>query len=126
MASNERIDIRINAETSQASRNIDQTSKSVDTLGRRSRGLSLPFIGGALLGGLFGASLLNIATSGAAASNTLIRLQSGFEQLFNQLFEALDPALIALEPLITGIGRFIDLLPDWVIQVGAAALELNF
>lgn len=83
----------------EARRDIDSVTQSTRRLGRTTLGVLPGFGSGALLAGLFGGSLLNLALSGGAAANSMIRLQSTFEDLFNA----------ALTPFLPLLDRFFEL-----------------
>ena len=95
------IDVKVNDH--QATRKLDQTRSKVNSL----RG---PFLGGALLGGFFGSSLLNIALKSGTAAQATDILGGAIGRLINQLGLIVGPALNA-------VANFLDRLDSRVRTV---------
>ena len=103
----ERIDIAVKAETQESDRRLERTQRNVRGLGSSVRGLALPFLGGALLGGLLGGSLFSLATASAESRNAIFQLQGVVESTLNRLFEVFGPFILQAI-------SFFDRLPAWV------------
>ena len=73
----------------------------VTAVGGATRGIFSSFVGGALLGGLFGGALLGIVASGGQASNSMVRLSSVLEGLLEPIFRVIDGFLDWFESLST-------------------------
>lgn len=146
----DRVDIEVRAVgTRQTRRELRETRRSVMDLGGSARGLALPFLGGALLAGLFGGALASLLSGSAAVTetfnqfgnvisrfldNTLSPLLDGFNQWFSSLSEGeqnmllMAAAVTVLLAVVIGIAgpltRFIDLI---ILSGGASvATGLKF
>ena len=102
----------------ESERRLNRVQGGVSRLGKSVKGLGLPLLGGGLLVGLLGGSLLGLALSSGAASNALFRIRDSLTQMLNT----------ALEPILPKLYQFLewfDALPQGqqqLILLGVAAL----
>lgn len=112
-----RVEIDVEARTRDADARLQRTGREVQGVGRASRGLALPFLTGGLLGGLFGISLLSIASGSASASSALFGIQGALAGVFQSIFERADPAF----QLLLGLFDVFERLPE-PVQTGVFAI----
>lgn len=113
--------IRVGVEVdgaNEARRDLKGVSRETRGVGKASRGLFLPFLGAALLGGLFASSLSGIALGGGDAGNALYRIQGALEQVANTIARVVLPFL---DPIIA----WFEELPSWAQASLLVAAAIN-
>ena len=107
----EHIPIRTSAPGAVQTRSqLNAVAASVTAVGTATRGVFSTFVGGGLLAGLFGVTLLSVASSSGEASNAQIRLQDTLEDFLGPAYRAIDAIiqwyreLTVLEQVLSGLG----------------------
>ena len=111
----DQIDVRVRERgAAETTNRLNRVRGAVRGVGRATTGALLPLIGGSLLAGVFGFSLLSLATSGGAASNAMVRLQATLERLIGPFI-----------PLLVKVVEFLSLLPTWALGVLVVAFLMR-
>ena len=118
----EKVNIDVDIDSQEGERRLSRVQTGVKGVGRGVAGLALPFLSGAVLGGLLGVSLGNILQGSSAASNAINRLQGSLESITNQLFERAFPVI---EVLLNWFDRLPQSIQNAIAFVLLAAVAVR-